>query len=1018
MFWITLKQYNQEKWEARNQSTITGIAAPLQIGVGTATTVAGVEAQTKTNQLIQGIGHTVRSLMTKFWIWVVASILFAIGITGERITIFRIVYMALALIFILTFQLSWTIWRKMMYSFWLIVIIYSMLILVMMYTYQFDNFQTYWETYLHIPPTLQLDIGLERFETTQLFVGLLTPTFFVVITVIQLYYFHKDFLAISDIKSRGTSSVRPRVSEGSSGGVRSDSGEGDITSDLDRNDRLIHPKHSFHILQTFSNLRMHLGVMKIQEILGQAVELVWLFLELHMLKVIMLTIILLAIYDVCAMHLIFVLLAVISTTFGTNIQTMAVHATSVLVSILLLAKMIYQIQYIDHDHWNVTCPSDNTTYNSAEWIGFNKADADHSLPHLVKGYIGVILVVTLHSVVLMRQKYQRHLKGRSLARPLVMFPRVSYRELDKDITHCIKYLFNYGFYRFGVEISLMAVVALIGTRMDFYAVLYSFWLCILIIPKRAFLSKVWGVFTVFIVITIPVQYVLVVGLPPSLCITYPWEDSETMQRFQEWMFFPDPVHPPHAYKLLCDFIVLLFVCRQGVVFRIESRNGDTEYPGGTNKSITQEAEQPDFRNPTPDFISHIRSWLDVVKRVVLSAFIWVTLAIVFLAGTNRVNLFSLGYLIGAFIFLWQGNDFYLRPINVILRWWNYLISYNVVVILLKAMLQILGCIFIKDMKEHACWAVQLLGIACIKKFSDTTAARDPIECSVPRGDVGLAWDGFCFGFLILQRRLFNSYYFFHIIDEAKAMAILASRGAELIEELSHKQILEQQEAERKILEKIKYKMDRIKASQQKVQVASYKEPSSHYVGSPQGFHTPVEDDPRHVQRTGSLLQAPSPTSAVLSRSLDCYLEPHRIISFGSPAASFDDSFPVFSPPPHYGSVLRRRLPPPLHAPPPPPPPPPQCPDPPHYYQPIGAAGHRIGPPWMGPLSTPRQSIASNTSHHTCNFQHRHLHHHQHLSCTSHSFLLIAQIRIVNFALGNVSVYLRYLMPTLLIRSNK
>lgn len=56
------------------------------------------------------------------------------------------------------------------------------------------------------------------------------------------------------------------------------------------------------------------------------------------------------------------------------------------------------------------------------------------------------------------------------------------------------------------------------------------------------------------------------------------------------------------------------------------------------------------------------------------------------------------------------------------------------------------------------------------------------------------------------------------------------RGAELIEELSQKQIREQQEAERKILEKIKYKMDRIKASQQKIQGPSYKEPSNHHVG--------------------------------------------------------------------------------------------------------------------------------------------------------------------------------------------
>lgn len=74
-----------------------------------------------------------------------------------------------------------------------------------------------------------------------------------------------------------------------------------------------------------------------------------------------------------------------------------------------------------------------------------------------------------------------------------------------------------------------------------------------------------------------------------------------------------------------------------------------------------------------------RSWLDIIKRIVLIGFIWFTLAIVFLAGTNRVNLFSLGYLIGSFIFLWQGNDYYLRPVNVILKWYsmtNIILNYQ------------------------------------------------------------------------------------------------------------------------------------------------------------------------------------------------------------------------------------------------------------------------------------------------------------------------------------------------------
>lgn len=65
----------------------------------------------------------------------------------------------------------------------------------------------------------QLDIGLEIYETKQLFVRLVTPTFFVIITVIQLHYFHKDFMEISDIQNM---SAMEDISEGGSaqnGGV-------------------------------------------------------------------------------------------------------------------------------------------------------------------------------------------------------------------------------------------------------------------------------------------------------------------------------------------------------------------------------------------------------------------------------------------------------------------------------------------------------------------------------------------------------------------------------------------------------------------------------------------------------------------------------------------------------------------------------------------------------------------------------------------------------------------------------
>lgn len=60
--------------------------------------------------------------------------------------------------------------------------------------------------------------------------------------------------------------------------------------------------------------------------------------------------------QVCLMHFILVILATISLVFNSRIQSIIVYIISVYVSILLLTKMIYQIEYIREDTWNVTCP--------------------------------------------------------------------------------------------------------------------------------------------------------------------------------------------------------------------------------------------------------------------------------------------------------------------------------------------------------------------------------------------------------------------------------------------------------------------------------------------------------------------------------------------------------------------------------------------------------------------------------------------------------------------------------------
>lgn len=52
----------------------------------------------------------------------------------------------------------------------------------------------------------QQDIGLEQYQTKQLFVRLVTPTFFVIVTVLQLHYFHNDFMELTDTKRQSLTS--------------------------------------------------------------------------------------------------------------------------------------------------------------------------------------------------------------------------------------------------------------------------------------------------------------------------------------------------------------------------------------------------------------------------------------------------------------------------------------------------------------------------------------------------------------------------------------------------------------------------------------------------------------------------------------------------------------------------------------------------------------------------------------------------------------------------------------------
>lgn len=105
MFWASLRQMLQERVLEKQSTAFADMVAPLRTVVGAATAREGIQKKPeKESVFVAKAAKFINDFLIKFWIFVVVITLFLCGITGQQMTGFRILYMALFLIFVLTFQ--------------------------------------------------------------------------------------------------------------------------------------------------------------------------------------------------------------------------------------------------------------------------------------------------------------------------------------------------------------------------------------------------------------------------------------------------------------------------------------------------------------------------------------------------------------------------------------------------------------------------------------------------------------------------------------------------------------------------------------------------------------------------------------------------------------------------------------------------------------------------------------------------------------------------------------------------
>ncbi|KAK6294666.1 hypothetical protein J4Q44_G00354960, partial [Coregonus suidteri] len=783
-FWLLLRQSVKDNFSRKKSRS-----APLQ-------EVTTGEESGRNESVLKFVGRLVMSCYAKYWIYVCGGMFIMVSFAGKLVG-YKIIYMLLFLLCLCLYQVYYSLWRRLLKAFWWLVVAYTMLVLITIYTFQFEDFPAYWKNFTGFTEQQLADIGLETFKLTELFTSILIPGFFLLACILQLHYFHRPFMRITDLDHvtpihRKKKSHRPEVLHCADGAVfEEEELVTDLGDDESEDDEMMPSKWGLVVNRLMVLFR------KFSDTLTQIQVLIWRVLELHILKMVAFFVVWVALGEPSVMNLVLVVLWAFAMPYS-RFRHMASCLSTVWVCIIIVCKMLYQLSIVDPVEYtnNCTVPLANETnlkdfevlnstlyrepVDPANWFGFRK---DATVLGYSKNHLLVLMLLVFEATVNRHQAH--HYRQQQRSPPLIpaIFPQATRDTLDQGLLACIKYLLNYSFYKFGLEIC--------------------------------FLMTIWPKYCLFLSIFMIYQYILCVGIPPALCIDYPWRWNTPIiinSALIKWIYLPDFYTIPNSKNLIADFVLLMCASQQWKVFEDEKRE-EWMVLAGENTDDPNPMDERPF-NPAPNFIN-CRCYLDMAKVLVFRHMFWFVLSVVFVTGATRISVFGLGYLLACFFFLLFGTKLLRKPSRTRLVMWDCLIIYNVAVIISKNMLSILACVFVVEMQKSFCWVIQLFSLVCtVKGYYDPKSVSDK-ACTLPVEEAGIIWDSICFFFLLLQRRVFLSCYFLHVTADLQASVRQASRGFELFRASIVKNMRFHQEVEKKSLSQLKRSMERIRSKQEK-----------------------------------------------------------------------------------------------------------------------------------------------------------------------------------------------------------
>uniref|UniRef100_A0A1I7VVR8 Piezo-type mechanosensitive ion channel component n=1 Tax=Loa loa TaxID=7209 RepID=A0A1I7VVR8_LOALO len=780
LLWVYFREKYGRPARADEQERMYGIYS-IAVPIG----ISGNEA---TSSRSTSVGVRV---VAKYWIFVVSFVLLVISIHSPPV-LYTVAFFISFSVLIVLLLFSFDCLRRLLYSYFTFLTIYSLAVVIVLYCYQFPAIPSIWQKATGLSDDWNHDIGLINYrqegDRGSLLVHLIGPILLFIVVMLHLKFFYDLWCPF----------VAP-IPNATGSGITA------ATSDEQKD---------FYA--------------KVKHIASCMVEVLWSIAEAHVAKLVMFILVIVAVNDICALNLTLIIFTSIAVCVPAISSTLF-RLLCIFISAFVTIRMIYQMHFVVEKPLPVyskelICNSSEYTLSAtAYWLGFRKAPV---LGNYIGGLIVALLAITLQAIVIYHQQHKRLISGTSVPPRGLVFPEADPNNWDNNLVDMIKFLFNYGFYKFGLELSMTMMVVVAWMRMDLLATLLLIWLMVFVLSSRVTCRCLWPVFLFYLAVLFPMQYAFYVGLPPSLCFDYPWSRwlSNPLQNDNLifWLDLASYRFELNARKSVADFLLLLMVACQEYAFRNESSS-----PAGDNVSIYANSECFDLKrsNPTYDFIAQQQSSVDFLKIIIFMYGHWITIITVLVASLGGVSLFALGYITLAFWILWQGADLYImQDYRKTLKRWNLLLYYTVFVMFCKLALQIFACAFVHVLIEtNLCCIRQLLSIVCVSTIPGRTSnyylpseqQEFDKECAVQKSETQIGFDTFAFGLLVLQLRVFNSWYFQHCVVEYRSVAVLMNRGAVLQDQLIEREMIEQKKQQEQKFRNIKVRTDQIRKDYEK-----------------------------------------------------------------------------------------------------------------------------------------------------------------------------------------------------------